>query len=296
MPSRQVAHNLAQLILAQEAQHRQPIVSLRDALLQLRLLDQPRLNALAMESPDLLRSSSSERVQRLLLTEDELHRALACVAGSAGIHIESNPGEALTVIRFRRDGDLAPCLRLPAKLRAPLVSRIKIMARLDIAERRRPQDGKIDFSEFGGKALELRVAIMPTQAGFSERTFGLVLAAGPTGSGKTTTLHAMLAEVNSAACTIWTAGGPDRDHPARPPGALHTAHQQSQRRRGAPAQGRGCGSLHRPPHPHQHPARGWLRSLWRQGRQGAAGRLRDPAEQPRHQAADPEPRSAIRDF
>jgi type II secretory ATPase GspE/PulE/Tfp pilus assembly ATPase PilB-like protein len=153
MPSRQVAHNLAQLILAQEAQHRQPIVSLRDALLQLRLLDQPRLNALAMESPDLLRSSSSERVQRLLLTEDELHRALACVAGSAGIHIESNPGEALTVIRFRRDGDLAPCLRLPAKLRAPLVSRIKIMARLDIAERRRPQDGKIDFSEFGGKPL-----------------------------------------------------------------------------------------------------------------------------------------------
>jgi type II secretory ATPase GspE/PulE/Tfp pilus assembly ATPase PilB-like protein len=131
MPSRQVAHNLAQLILAQEAQHRQPIVSLRDALLQLRLLDQPRLNALAMESPDLLRSRSSERVQRLLLTEDELHRALACVAGSAGIHIESNPGEALTVIRFRRDGDLAPCLRLPVKLRAPLVSRIKIMARLE---------------------------------------------------------------------------------------------------------------------------------------------------------------------
>ncbi|MDP3886999.1 MAG: ATPase, T2SS/T4P/T4SS family [Hydrogenophaga sp.] len=208
MPSRQVAHNLAQLILAQEAQHRQPIVSLRDALLQLRLLDQPRLNALAMESPDLLRSRSSERVQRLLLTEDELHQALACVAGSAGIHIESNPGEALTVIRFRRDGDLAPCLRLPAKLRAPLVSRIKIMARLDIAKRRRPQDGKIDFSEFGGKALELRVAIMPTQAGFSERTFGLVLAAGPTGSGKTTTLHAKLAELNTAECKIWTAEDP----------------------------------------------------------------------------------------
>ena len=400
IPSRQAAHNLAQLILAQEEQHRQPIVSLRDALLRLRLLDEPRLNELAMESPDLLRSRSSELVQRLLLTEDELHRALACVAGlleievlgfdierdafgilplraahafhvvplgmanehfyvascaptneelqhqlctqtghtvrlvwasseaierrlalqdrieraghahsaladdvrrqmlpphelaqhndqavledlvmqamvevgtageaeqlvsaadSAGIvrlvnqmiteaqgtgvsdiHIESNPGEALTVIRFRRDGDLEPYLRLPAKLRAPLVSRIKIMARLDIAERRRPQDGKIDFSEFGGKALELRVAIMPTHdgledvvlrllesakplplsrlglqprdrdliAGFSERTFGLVLAAGPTGSGKTTTLHSMLAEVNTAERKIWTAEDP----------------------------------------------------------------------------------------
>ena len=79
IPSRQAAHNLAQLILAQEEQHRQPIVSLRDALLRLRLLDEPRLNELAMESPDLLRSRSSELVQRLLLTEDELHRALLVV-------------------------------------------------------------------------------------------------------------------------------------------------------------------------------------------------------------------------
>ena len=159
---------------------------------------------------------------------------------ASDIHIESNPGDALTAIRFRRDGDLEPYLMLPAQLRGPLVSRIKIMAKLDIAERRRPQDGKIDFSEFGGRALELRVAIMPTHDGledvvlrllesakplplaklglqardmeliaeFSQRSFGMVLAAGPTGSGKTTTLHSMLAEVNTSDKKIWTAEDP----------------------------------------------------------------------------------------
>jgi type II secretory ATPase GspE/PulE/Tfp pilus assembly ATPase PilB-like protein len=161
-------------------------------------------------------------------------------AHASDIHIETNAGESLTAIRFRRDGDLEPYLWVPARLRGPLVSRIKIMARLDIAERRRPQDGKIDFAEFGGKALELRVAIMPTHDGledvvlrllesakplplsklglqardqaliasFSQRSFGMVLAAGPTGSGKTTTLHSMLAEVNTAERKIWTAEDP----------------------------------------------------------------------------------------
>lgn len=159
---------------------------------------------------------------------------------ASDIHIETNPGDSRTAIRFRRDGDMEHYLWVPARLRGPLVSRIKIMARLDIAERRRPQDGKIDFSEFGGKALELRVAVMPTHdgledvvlrllesakplplsklglqprdleliAGFSQRSFGLVLAAGPTGSGKTTTLHSMLAEVNTAERKIWTAEDP----------------------------------------------------------------------------------------
>ena len=159
---------------------------------------------------------------------------------ASDIHIETNAGEALTAIRFRKDGELEPYLWLPAKLRGPLVSRIKIMAKLDIAERRRPQDGKIDFAEFGGKALELRVAVMPTHDGLedvvlrllesakplplsalglqprdlaiiaelSRRSFGMVLAVGPTGSGKTTTLHSMLAEVNTPEHKIWTAEDP----------------------------------------------------------------------------------------
>ncbi len=159
---------------------------------------------------------------------------------ASDIHIESNAGDAMTSIRFRRDGDLEPYLMLPARLRGPLVSRIKIMSKLDIAERRRPQDGKIDFSEYGGQQLELRVAVMPTHdgledvvlrllesakplplsklglqprdmdiiAGFSQRSFGMVLAAGPTGSGKTTTLHSMLAEVNTPDKKIWTAEDP----------------------------------------------------------------------------------------
>jgi len=395
-------HSLPLLMVAIQAQHSQPIVSLREALLQLHILDAATIRALVEEDPNLLRSRAGELVQRVLLTDDELHRALARVAGvvevevlgfdvqrkafellplrqafahhvvplgmadeqffiascmptspelhrelcsltghsvslvwasreaiarrlelqsriehashgqidgavvgdvvhklvstppaatsgdqsmmedlvmqamleagsgaeaeqlasaseSAGlvrlinqmiaeaqrthasdIHIETNPGDALTAIRFRRDGDLEPYVWLPAKLRAPLVSRIKIMARLDIAERRRPQDGKIDFSEFGGNALELRVAVMPTHdgledvvlrllesakplplsrlglqprdldliAGFSQRTYGMVLAAGPTGSGKTTTLHSMLSEVNTSERKIWTAEDP----------------------------------------------------------------------------------------
>ncbi len=396
-----VVHTLDQLRIAQELQRRQPVVSLRQALESMRMLDESTLSALEREDPDLLRSRAKELVTRLLLSEDELQRALARVAGvvevevlgfevergaftllplrqahangvmplgvvdeqfmvatssptdaelhhrlcnisghsvtlvwgsreaierrlavqdrivreghdlspdaivkelqasmlgndaasaaahtalddvviqavaeigstsetehdesaaeSAGmvklvnqmiaeaqrtkasdIHIESNPGEAMTLVRFRHDGELEPYLSLPASLRAPLVSRIKIMARLDIAERRRPQDGKIDFSEFGGDKLELRVAIMPTHdgledvvlrllesakplpltqlglqqrdlniiKGFNERSFGMVLAVGPTGSGKTTTLHSMLSEINTDDRKIWTAEDP----------------------------------------------------------------------------------------
>jgi type II secretory ATPase GspE/PulE/Tfp pilus assembly ATPase PilB-like protein len=160
--------------------------------------------------------------------------------GASDIHVETNPGEQVTLIRMRRDGDLEPYLELPARLRAPLVSRIKVMAKLDIAERRRPQDGKINFADFGGEKLELRVAVMPTHDGLedvvlrllasakpipladlgleprdraavarmSSRSYGLILAAGPTGSGKTTTLHSMLAEINTAERKIWTAEDP----------------------------------------------------------------------------------------
>ena len=129
---------------------------------------------------------------------------------------------------------------LPVDLRAALVSRIKVMSKLDSSERRRPQDGKINFADFSDIKLELRVAILPThdnledvvmrllasskpiplaQLGFStrdaeivsrlaQRPYGMILACGPTGSGKTTTLHSMLAEINTENRKIWTAEDP----------------------------------------------------------------------------------------
>lgn len=177
-------------------------------------------------------SSMVRMVKRLILDAQEMH--------ASDIHIETNPGEEFTRIRLRRDGDLELYQKLPPQLRAPLVSRIKVMAKLDIAERRRPQDGKVNFADFGGANLELRVAIMPTHDGMedvvlrllasskpmplqrlglqprdtdvvarmSSRSFGLILAAGPTGSGKTTTLHSMLAEINTDEKKIWTAEDP----------------------------------------------------------------------------------------
>jgi type II secretory ATPase GspE/PulE/Tfp pilus assembly ATPase PilB-like protein len=143
-------------------------------------------------------------VKRLITDAHILH--------ASDIHIETNPGEEFSRIRLRRDGELELYQKLSPRLRAAMVSRIKIMARLDISEHRRPQDGKISFSEFGGDPLELRVSIMPTHDGMedvvmrllasskpvplarlglhprdaeavartSARSFGLILAAGPT--------------------------------------------------------------------------------------------------------------------
>jgi type II secretory ATPase GspE/PulE/Tfp pilus assembly ATPase PilB-like protein len=160
--------------------------------------------------------------------------------GASDIHIESNAGNAYTRIRFRKDGDLEDYLELPQAYSNSLVSRIKIMAELDISERRHPQDGKIDFGKHGPLAIELRVAVIPTannledvvlrilsasdalpmdQVGFSapdlavvkkmiSRTFGLMLVCGPTGSGKTTTLHSLLREINRPDLKIWTAEDP----------------------------------------------------------------------------------------
>jgi type II secretory ATPase GspE/PulE/Tfp pilus assembly ATPase PilB-like protein len=160
--------------------------------------------------------------------------------GASDIHIESNPGKSDTCIRFRKDGDLEDYLELPQAYCNALVSRIKIMAELNIAEHRHPQDGKIDFGKHGPLSIELRVAIIPTansledvvlrilggaeplpldQVGFSAhdlavlkamiaRSYGLMLVCGPTGSGKTTTLHSILRDINRRDLKIWTAEDP----------------------------------------------------------------------------------------
>jgi type II secretory ATPase GspE/PulE/Tfp pilus assembly ATPase PilB-like protein len=164
--------------------------------------------------------------------------------GISDIHVETMPGREKVRIRFRKDGVLKPYLELPHTYRAAIVARIKIMCDLDISERRKPQDGKIAFAKFSAQhKLELRVATIPTangledvvlrllanaralpmdQIGLSggehgnyrrlkaaiERPYGMVLCVGPTGSGKTTTLHSALAHLNTAQRKIWTAEDP----------------------------------------------------------------------------------------
>ena len=161
--------------------------------------------------------------------------------GVSDIHIECQPGKDKVRVRFRRDGVLRPYIELPHTYRAALVARLKIMCDLDISERRKPQDGKIAFGRWvQGQKLELRVATIPTANGLEdvvmrllssartlplegmglqpdtlaklkaviERPYGMVLCVGPTGSGKTTTLHAALSHINTPARKIWTAEDP----------------------------------------------------------------------------------------
>ena len=156
------------------------------------------------------------------------------------IHVEPYPGKKNTEIRFRTDGVCQLYQTVPYSYRNALVSRIKIMSDLDIAERRKPQDGKIKFKKYGGKNIELRVATVPTaggledvvmrilhsgdplplnKIGFSKKNYenfvslvvqpyGLIFVCGPTGSGKTTTLHSALGYINKPDIKIWTAEDP----------------------------------------------------------------------------------------
>jgi type II secretory ATPase GspE/PulE/Tfp pilus assembly ATPase PilB-like protein len=160
--------------------------------------------------------------------------------GASDIHVEPRPGKGKTIIRLRRDGVLVNYIEVPAAFRSALVTRIKIMCDLDIAEKRRPQDGKIKFRKFGPLDIELRVATIPTAGGTEdvvmrilaagkplplndiglstrnlqqlracvEKPYGLFLVCGPTGSGKTTTLHSVLAHLNKPDTKIWTAEDP----------------------------------------------------------------------------------------
>lgn len=158
--------------------------------------------------------------------------------GVSDIHVEPTRGKE-TLVRFRKDGSCYTAKTLPISQAAPLISRFKIMANIDISQKRVPQDGKIKTT-VAGRDVELRVATMPTvgdqedavlrilassepwpleklhllkvhQTAFKQaldKPYGMILVVGPTGSGKTTTLHAGLGYLNHPHKKIWTAEDP----------------------------------------------------------------------------------------
>ncbi len=162
----------------------------------------------------------------------------AAKAGVSDIHIE--PYEKKFRVRYRLDGVLKTVMGLPLKIRNAIISRIKIMSQLDIAERRLPQDGRIKLKMSKSKVMDFRVSVLPTlfgekivmrlldksnlqldmtKLGFDEdqlkdfkdalgKPFGMVLVTGPTGSGKTTTLYSALSELNTDSENIMTAEDP----------------------------------------------------------------------------------------
>jgi type IV pilus assembly protein PilB len=186
---------------------------------------------------DLAKSSESApiiKVSNLILIE-------ALKAGASDIHVE--PYEKEFRVRFRVDGILHNIMALPMRTRDPLISRLKIMAKLDISEKRLPQDGRIKIRlrvEERSRDLDLRVSSVPThfgekvvmrlldksklqldmtQLGFDQeplrrfkdaidRPYGIVLVTGPTGSGKTNTLYSAVAALNDPTVNIMTAEDP----------------------------------------------------------------------------------------
>jgi general secretion pathway protein E len=196
-------------------------------------LDLARLMQEMPAIEDLLESADDAPVIRMinaLLTQ-------ALREGASDIHIE--PFEQISIVRFRIDGRLRDIVRPKKAIHAALISRVKIMSQLDIAEKRLPQDGRITL-RVGGKPVDVRVSTLPTghgeravlrlldkeggrldlqQLGMSENTqaqfdhlisqpHGIVLVTGPTGSGKTTTLYAALTRLNAVTTNILTVEDP----------------------------------------------------------------------------------------
>ena len=159
--------------------------------------------------------------------------------GASDIHVEPYGIKREAVVRFRVDGSCFEYQKIPPSYWRALVSRYKIISRLDIAERRKPQDGKIKFMA-ANREIELRVATIPTAGGnedvvmrilaaseplpleklnlsdrnirelkaIAAKPYGIILVVGPTGSGKTTTLHSVLGHINTPDRKIWTAEDP----------------------------------------------------------------------------------------
>jgi type IV pilus assembly protein PilB len=185
------------------------------------------VNALAKESED----APVIKLVNLVLTE-------AVKKGASDIHVE--PYEKSFRVRYRIDGVLYEAMKPPMKLKNAITSRMKIMAELDIAERRLPQDGRIKLKMGRGKEMDFRVSVLPTlfgekvvmrlldksnlqldmtKLGFEQQQldvflncihqpFGMVLVTGPTGSGKTTTLYSALADLNKTSENLSTAEDP----------------------------------------------------------------------------------------
>src|SRR5690606_5498107 len=185
---------------------------------------------------DLLESSNDAPIIRMLnalLTQ-------AAKDGASDIHIE--PYERSSAVRFRVDGTLREVVQPNKALHAALISRLKIMAELDISEKRLPQDGRISL-RIGGRAVDVRVSTLPSAHGeravlrildkgdankftleslgmsgdsldrfkrLLRQPHGIVLVTGPTGSGKTTTLYAGLSTIDSQTTNVLTVEDPDR--------------------------------------------------------------------------------------
>lgn len=206
---------------------------LSDALADLEEASEEGLEVSQIEEEDI--SQESRQLAVRFVNKIIMH---AHKTGASDIHIEpSKPGRP-GVVRMRIDGTCERVLAVPESIIKPVVSRIKILSNLNISERRLPQDGKARV-RFKGRELELRVATLPTVHGESAvlrmlssgkalpfdklnlseankaqierlmiKPHGIFLVVGPTGSGKTTTLHSILARINTPDKKIWTVEDP----------------------------------------------------------------------------------------
>ncbi|TAL24982.1 MAG: general secretion pathway protein GspE [Nitrospirae bacterium] len=204
--------------------------SLSDILAEMNVKDASETEVEAGETIDENESTIVRLVNQIIIDGYE--------KGASDIHVEPSKGKKATTIRFRVDGVCFKHLEVPITHSKAMISRIKIMANLDIAEKRLPQDGKIKFF-YKDKPVELRVATLPTVGGedavlrilgstekmplealnlsasnytnfkdIIEKPYGIILVVGPTGSGKTTTLHSALSYINTPDVKIWTAEDP----------------------------------------------------------------------------------------
>jgi type II secretory ATPase GspE/PulE/Tfp pilus assembly ATPase PilB-like protein len=189
------------------------------------------------EEPDFLEEDDVNDNTVVLLVRKIIEDAYFQMASD--IHIEPYSYEKDAVVRYRIDGRCQHSLTVPSNYIKAVVSRIKVLAKMDISEKRKPQDGKIRFRTSNNKIIELRIATVPTTnnnedvvlrllasaepiplekmmrketferfKNIIEKPYGIIMVVGPTGSGKTTTLHSALAKINKPERKIWTAEDP----------------------------------------------------------------------------------------